>query len=173
MQQSLSDLDLPTLHKYMEVALYSRGDYSALATRSGNSEPDYVQGRQILRALARLGPCVVNIRSALAYNERPQSRYVSKSEPVSDQASALALVREMISAYDKLMNNGMVPQEMNKDLRLERSKLAAFVTRYNAGPRKPLTGDMEAEGQKLPSEQAVPRNHRSWSTKRSIPSATV
>jgi hypothetical protein len=173
MQQSLSDLDLPTLHKYMEVALYDRSDYGALATRSDNSEPDYVRGRQILRALARLGPCVVNVKSALAYNERPRSRYVSKSQPATDHPAALALVREMISAYDKLMNHGMVPQEMNKVLRLERSKLAAFVTRYNAGPRKPLIRDIEAEGQKSPSGNAAPRDYSLWGAKRSSPTATV
>lgn len=172
MQQSLSDLDLPTLHKYMEVALNSRPDYGAPATTRGNSEPDYARGRQILRALTRLGPCIINVRSALAYNERPQPRHVSKSEPVTDQAAALALVREMISAYDKLMNNGMVPQEMNKKLRLERSKLAAFVTRYNAGPRKPLTGDVEAEGQKSTSGNAVPRDFRLWSVRR-VPARTT
>ncbi len=144
MQQSLSDLDLPTLHKYMEVALY--GSNAVSTQRAGSDEGNYARGRQILRALSRLGPCVINVRSALAYNERPDTRYVSKSEPVTDRASALALVREMISAYDKLMSNGMVPQEMNPALKRERSKLAAFVTRYNAGARKPLNGRKETEG---------------------------
>jgi hypothetical protein len=67
----------------------------------------------------------------------------------------------------------LVPQEMNKDLRLERSKLAAFVTRYNAGPRKPLIRDIEAEWQKSPSGNAAPRDYRLWSAKRSSPTATV
>jgi hypothetical protein len=160
MQQSLSDLDLPTLHKYMEVALYGGGDLGVLPTRRGDSEPNYARGQQILRALDRLGPCVINVRSALAYNERPQSRYVSKSEPVTDRVAALALVREMISAYDKLINNGMVPQEMNKDLKRERSKLAAFVTRYNPLVRRPPNRDVEAEPQKSHSEQAVPNDYR-------------
>lgn len=173
MQQSLSDLDLPTLHKYMEVALFSRPDYAALAMRTGNSDPDYAQGQQILRALTRLGPCIINVRSALAYNERPQSRYVSKSEPVIDQAAALALVREMISAYDKLMNKGMVPQEMHKELRPERSKLAAFVTRYNARPIKPPTRDNDAKGQKLPSGNAVSKDFKLWSARKVPARATV
>jgi tetratricopeptide (TPR) repeat protein len=173
MQQSLSDLDLPTLHKYMEVALYSYPNQDALATGRGNNELDYARGRQILRALARLGPCVINVRSALAYTARPQTRQVSKSEPVTDQAAALALVREMISAYDKLMNNGMVPQEMNKALKLERSKLAAFVTRYKAGPRKPVIGNVEAEVQKSPFWNTVSRGSRLWSASRVPARATV
>jgi Pentatricopeptide repeat domain len=161
MQQSLSDLDLPTLHKYMEVALYGAGDPGRLPTGGASNEGDYARGRRILRALDRLRPCILNVRSALAYNERPDTRFVSKSEPVTDRASALALVREMISAYDKLMSNGMVPQEMNNDLKRERSKLAAFVTRYNAGPRKPLNGDKEAGGQKSKSqsEHVAPRDN--------------
>jgi hypothetical protein len=148
MQQNMSEMDILTLGKYLEVALYGADDRVRVPTGRSSIEADYARGRRILRALERLAPCIINVRSALAYSERPDSRFVSKSDPVTDLASALALIREVISAYDKLMSHGMVPVEMNKRIKLERSKLAAFVTRYNAQPKKMLAVGNEAGGQK-------------------------
>jgi hypothetical protein len=147
MQQTLAELDLPALHSYLEVAIYGAlppGRDSA----SGN-ESLYARGRIILRALERLGPAVINVRSALAYSQPATTKEANAQAKVTRDA-ALALVREMISAYDKLLNNGMVANEMNKYLMSERSKLSAFVTRYNekkskvsGAPRKSGIGESE------------------------------
>jgi hypothetical protein len=130
MQQSLSVLDLPTLHKYMDIAIHA-SLYTGEASASGDGRNSlYARGRQILRALNRLGPCVINVRSALAYNQPPPPKIKEGSQADTDREAAFALVREMISAYDKLINHGLVGQDMHPALKRERSKLAAFVTRY-------------------------------------------
>lgn len=164
MQQSIADADLPALHKYMDIAIHG-SLYSGEPSAGGDSDKSlFARGRQILRALKRLGPSLINVRSALAYNLPPPARIKGGSHEESQQEAALALVREMISAYDKLINNGMVAKEMHGDLKRERSKLAAFVTRYkhkkidptgsnhskakecqNSGSQSPLDNDAEAE----------------------------
>lgn len=135
MQQTLAELDLPALHSYLEVAIH--GALSPGRELVSGSESQYSRGRQILRALARLGPAVINVRSALAYGKPATSKEGNFHAKVTQDA-ALALVRKMISAYDKLMNNGMVVREMHGYLIGERSKLAAFVTRYKERNRKLL-----------------------------------
>jgi hypothetical protein len=137
MQQTLAELDLPALHSYLEVAIY--GALSPGHKSVSGDESQYDRGRQILRALKRLDPAVINVRSALAYSEPANSKEaIAKSKLVRD--AALALVREMISAFDKLMNKGMVAREMYGYLASERSKLSAFVTRYNKKKMKPIAG---------------------------------
>lgn len=143
MQQTLAELDLPALHSYLEVAIY--GALPPGRESVSGSESQYSRGRQILRALQRLGPAVINVRSALAYSNPATSKEGSAQARVTRDA-ALALIREMISAYDKLMHKGMVVREMHGYLTGERSKLAAFVTRYNQKKSKASGAAPKANG---------------------------
>lgn len=131
MQSSLTDLDIPALESYLEVAITSPAS-------SGNSIPDgsvtsskFAQGRQILRALERLGPNMVNLRSANAYGEvEDVSEPISMRRQLNSEEEALVnLFRRTVSAYDMLMNRGMVERSMHRDLFAKRAKIAAFITR--------------------------------------------
>ena len=130
MQTTLEVPSIPVLHSYMHVAVYSTA-YSTKTSSSGPNDPSKrTQGRQMLRALDRLNPSFLNLRSLLAYGDptQPKMSQNSKAE-FADQL--IALTRRMISAYDLLMNQGLVDRSEYQTLTKQRSKLAAFVTRYN------------------------------------------
>lgn len=144
MQQTLADLDLPALHSYLEVAIY--GAVPSGRESVSGSESQYSRGRQILRALERLGPAVINVRSALAYSNPATSKEKNAQAEVTRDA-AVVLLRKMIGAYDKLMDKGMVAREMHGYLISERGKLAAFVTRYKEKKTKALGAGPKANAE--------------------------
>jgi hypothetical protein len=130
MQQNLTSQDMVALHSYLEVAVYGAVGPRFKQPTEGSPASEYARGRQMLRALERLAPSLVNLRATIAYSDPPETEEgVAAAKSTRD--GALALVREMISAYDKLMNKGMVARETYGYLIAERAKLAAFVTRYN------------------------------------------
>lgn len=132
MQRHIAEPDIPVLQKYLSLALAGHKTQDI-----GDADgAKYRNGRQILRALDQLGPAFLNIKSSLSYPSPPprgaSGHHAKSYHARSSQEyynNAIALSREMISAYDQLMNKGMVPREMYGDLTQRRSKIAAYVRR--------------------------------------------
>lgn len=96
----------------------------------------FEKGKRIVAALDRVSPSILNIKATLTYGvtnnakSRSQSRRDGLSTDASYQQDALKLAQRMISAYDKLMDAGMVPRDDYRTLTRERSKLTAIVTKF-------------------------------------------
>lgn len=108
MQNKLDDADIRTMTMYINLAV---------------STDD---GQNITKALKRLGPSIANLRSLLSYGPSQPVNKVQKQ----DAEDAIGLIRMMIGSYDRLMNKGEVKREDYSIYAKERSKLAAFVTKY-------------------------------------------
>lgn len=85
------------------------------------------QGKQILRALHRLGPSFINIKSFFFWGETKINPGEDKRQEYRDDI--LVLTRRMIAAYDILMEKALIDRSRYSEMTAERSKLAAFVTR--------------------------------------------
>lgn len=133
MQSHLEVPDIRTLITYLDVALTSPA-YSDRTSSDGKSHySKYIQGKQILRALQRLGPSFVNIRSLLTYGDPTDAKINGKQKSSEFLDEVLSLTQHMIRATDILMNKALVPREMYQQITKQRSKLAAFVTRHKHG----------------------------------------
>lgn len=126
MQMSLRQPDIQALEYYLEVAITS----PAYDTPDQQASSKQAQGKQILRALDRLNPSFLNLKSAMQFgNSSDESRSTFAQDQLIQEI--LGLTRRMVGAYDLLMNNAMVPRDMYLDLTKQRSKLSAFIGRYN------------------------------------------
>ncbi|PBP24141.1 pentatricopeptide repeat protein [Diplocarpon rosae] len=125
MQMSLRQPDIPALREYLDIAITA----PAFDSTDSTTPSKQAQGKQILRALDRLNPSFINLKSALHFG-------VSSAKALSDHArkgmarDIMDLTKRMISAYDLLMDNALVARDTYIDLTKQRSKLAAFVSRY-------------------------------------------
>lgn len=109
MQSTLADPDVRTCTRYLELAV---------ATDDGAT---------IVRALGRLGPHVVNLKSRLVYGSAEDATKVQ----VDEAKDAIALIKLQVSCCDRLLNRGEVGREEYGTYAMQRGKLAAFVTRWN------------------------------------------
>jgi hypothetical protein len=129
MQTALREPDIPFLEDYLELAITAPA-YSKKVSASGKNDLSKLeQGKQILRALERLNPSLLNLKAMLHF-EDPQLAKKTPHERVKFVDSILSLTRRMISSYDLLMDKAMVPREFRKSLKEQRGKLSAFVARH-------------------------------------------
>ncbi|OBT83210.1 hypothetical protein VE02_09139 [Pseudogymnoascus sp. 03VT05] len=182
MQETMDDIDLPTLHIYLDTVIDSDTDpnrFLEIKTRQlspgsirqmkqalieadlgelipsldAKAQPakslesrkpediglaKFEKGKKIVAALDRVSPSILNIKATLNYGttnkarSRSQSRRGGLTTNSSYQQDALKLIQRIISAYDTLMNAGMVPREDYRTLTSERAKLKAIVTKFKA-----------------------------------------
>lgn len=130
MQTSLREPEIQALQSYLEVALMSNAAPKRSASENHQASK-FEQGRQIRRALERLQPSFLNLKSALLFRD-PTLPKPKPQEQMAFVDNILALTRRMISAYDVLINNALVLQEDYRELADQRGKLAAFVTRHKS-----------------------------------------
>lgn len=109
MQSALADPDVRTLTRYLELAA---------------STDD---GAVIAKALGRLGPHVVNVKSLLTYGSAEEATKLQADEALA----AVALIKLKVGCCDRLLNRGEVRREEYGRYAMERGKLAAFLTRWN------------------------------------------
>jgi hypothetical protein len=130
MQDTKRTPDVRTLDTYLDVAINSPTGTKA----SSNGEymrSKLVLGQQIIKAITRIVPSYVNIRALLEHSNTRRTEYVGSDNLVKD---AIALTRKLISAHDQLIKQNLVPREQHAKLARQRSKLTAFVTKYNLEP---------------------------------------
>ena len=144
MQQTQEVPDIPSLQMYLDLAMVA--PFSSKKVPKDRLEAKLPQGEQIMRALSRLGPSLINIRSILVLGNTSRTGKEPREAILKDVA---ALTRKMISAHDILINNGMTPTSVHGKLAAQRSKLSAFVTRFKQGKSRLLnqpTLDKEDDG---------------------------
>jgi hypothetical protein len=157
MQTHLRVPDIRTLTDYLEIAVTS----PPLSTTPGGKPSALAQGQQILRALERLVPSYLNVRSLLMYGnptDAEEGKYYNSDEY---RASVRLLVRRLIAAYDILMTRDLVPQEMYGNLKGQRSKLAAYVARSDKALNPNYKKDIKSENDELsgvPEQQEQEQN---------------
>lgn len=157
MQTSLREPEIQALQSYLEVGLMS--DAAPKRSASGNNQASkYEQGRQIRRALERLQPSFLNLKSALLFRD-PTLPELKPQERMAFVDNILAITRRMISAYDVLMNNALVPREDYGVLADQRGKLAAFVTRHKSAKSRIGLKDRETPLKTIRGAQAPPSQH--------------
>lgn len=135
MQTSLEVPDIPTLISYLSVAISSP---AKAASESANTPVKYAQGQQILRALDRLNPSFVNIKSLFAYGDPTNDRKDRERTSSDFKEDLILLTQMMIRANDTIMNQAMVPREQFSEITKQRNKLSAFVTRMKTDGYTPL-----------------------------------
>jgi hypothetical protein len=130
MQMNLEVPDIPTCTTYLEIALESPAYSSTTSINGATSPSKFSQGQQILRALGRLNPCFVNISSLFAYGDPTDKRKDNERTNPEFKENLILLAQSMIRANDTMMDQAMVPREQYSEIMKQRSKLAAFVTRW-------------------------------------------
>jgi hypothetical protein len=122
MTEALPVPDIRVLATYLDVA-----------TSVATSVPDALklsrlaQGKQIMRALERLGPSFINVKSFFLFGE-PETNQ-NPAQRAEYRESVFLLARRMIAAYGIIMDKELVERSRYGGLHAQRSKLAAFVTR--------------------------------------------
>ncbi|CAG8971324.1 hypothetical protein HYALB_00005942 [Hymenoscyphus albidus] len=119
MTDTLRVPDVPVLTSYLATAVSPNTPMASID-----------HGKRILRALDRLGPSMLNIKSLLIYGDADVP--MTEEERTNFQRSVFRLVRGMIAAYDICMSRALVPRNKYSELTAQRAKLAAYVTRYKA-----------------------------------------
>jgi hypothetical protein len=131
MQNTRDVPDIPSLTSYLQIAISATPHNSKTSSSGENAPSKLSRGRQILRALERLNPSFLNLRSLLAYGGPSDTSAFKSPRPRREFLDELlGLTRRMIRATDLLMNNALVPREMYAELMQRRSKLTAYVTRH-------------------------------------------
>jgi pentatricopeptide repeat protein len=143
MTDTLQIVDIPVLQTYLEVGVGCISHLSQLE-----------RGKQILRALERLGPSFINIKSLLTFGPSNQTELTSL-ELKEYQDQVLHLVRTMTGAYDVLMNRGYVARDNYSKYTAERSKLAAFAQRRDDWAQKDPTQEFKLS----PEQKEYVRKH--------------
>ncbi|QSZ30028.1 hypothetical protein DSL72_004546 [Monilinia vaccinii-corymbosi] len=128
MQINLEVPDIKALVTYIDLSVSS----SLTRKPSGNRPTKYEQGKQIMRALDRVGPSYLNIRSLVMYGNPTATDYDRFQDP-NFKDEALVLIRRMIGAYDVLMSKGLVSRDKYQEIFGHRNKLVAYERR--AGPQ--------------------------------------
>jgi hypothetical protein len=138
MQHAMTNPDISACEKYLDIAVSSsqtvQAGKSSIMSKSA-------QGKQILRALDRLNPHYINIRSVIAYDDPvTNGSMMHRGDKREKKKALLALTQSMISAVDILVNLALVPQELFKELAEKKARLTKYVTRANhlvtGAPRK-------------------------------------
>lgn len=124
MTEALDTPVVKVLTLYLNIALAS--------TRKGHNLSNYEQGKRILRALDRLGPSFINIKTLLLETNRRKAIQGHKKQEKQEsiEGDVEFLIQRMIAAYDTLMDKALVPREQYTELTQRRSKLAAILTRH-------------------------------------------
>jgi hypothetical protein len=130
MQEARETPDIASLYTYLEVAIAAPCYNKKISPNGKRGLSKLAYGRQLLRALSRLGPSFFNLRSLLAYGRMSDTGYESRESLSKD---VLLLTRKMISAHDLLISKDLVPTAFHARLAAQRSKLSAFVTRFKDG----------------------------------------
>ena len=128
MQESLAVPDVQALSNYLEVAFSCTTPLVKPSARDP-SPAQYQQGRQIMRALERINVSYLNLRSLLAHGD-PSKPGATHMEKTALTEKVLRMTQKLVAAHDMLMRNALVEKHLFADLRKERSKLAAFITRF-------------------------------------------
>ncbi|KAG4026797.1 hypothetical protein MFRU_036g00300 [Monilinia fructicola] len=134
MQMNLTVPDIKALVTYMDVSVSS----SLTRKPSGNRPTKYEQGKQIVRALERVGPSYLNIRSLAMYGN-PTSTDDDHFRNRDFKNEVLVLIRRIIGALDILMDKGLIPRDSYGEMIARRNKLIAYERRIgplHAGSKK-------------------------------------
>ncbi|EMR84757.1 hypothetical protein ACHAPC_005026 [Botrytis cinerea] len=123
MQMQLPVPDIKSLVTYMDVAVSS----SLIRKASGNRPTKYEQGKQISRALERVGPSYLNLRALATYGNPTVTDDPFQNQEFKDQV--LFLIRRIIGAYDTLMDKGLVSRDAYTEIYARRNKLMAYEDR--------------------------------------------
>ncbi|PQE13816.1 pentatricopeptide repeat protein [Rutstroemia sp. NJR-2017a BBW] len=147
MQMHIRVPDIRTLTDYLEIAVSS----PPLSTPPGGKPTAYAQGQQIMRALERLVPSYLNVRSLLMYGNPTSAEEDKHYNSNEYRGTVRLLVRRLIAAYDILMDRNLVAPEMFGSLKGQRSKLASYVVRSDK-----ILNPNYKKGAK-PEDDAMPR----------------
>jgi Pentatricopeptide repeat domain len=140
MEEKLPHPDFPALQFYLDVVVTSPDPPNNLLTEKQHHESNYTpKGAQIKQALNRLNPYFANIKSILADNEKLLT-IMDVVQANKYRESAVELARDMIGAYDRLINHVMADKRCHGGLIAKRKDLASFVTKYNYMQIKPKIG---------------------------------
>ena len=154
MRTAMADANLGTMDKYLDIAVeidarYRRtgyagpsddqstaasGDVAVVADRQAVKQPEKV----LAQALENLTPCMLNLKSKLAYG-----RYRDGARVTPDtRQDIVQLARRMAGSYGHLMDRGGRGRAKNWALyRLRTKELFALVERYKVGG-----GDVSVDG---------------------------
>lgn len=147
MQGALTTPDPKVLDAYLELAITAPVNMPSTNFYAENSKtpqspttrptPEQVtlknraHGLVISRALHRLGPSIINLRATLSWGDKDKFSAGPLEGKIREEytLSVIRLAQRMVSAYDVLMDKGMVERTDYVPLTQERAKIAALITR--------------------------------------------
>ncbi|TVY29017.1 Pentatricopeptide repeat-containing protein, mitochondrial [Lachnellula hyalina] len=137
MTNALQVPDIRVLATYLDIAT------SAATSSDGLTLSRVEQGKKIMRALERLSPSFINVKSFYLFGEPERDQ--NPAERAEYRESVLLLTRRMIAAYGIIIDKELVERSRFPDLQSQRSKLSAFVTRQKEQEQRSYIkkGDIE------------------------------
>jgi hypothetical protein len=141
MQMALELPVISVLCTYMELAVVAPCFGTHTGQRGHRTIDKGAQGEQILRALQRLQPSFVNIRSLIAYGDPTSTKDMPPTQSREIQVSTYILAQKMVSALDICMSKALVPREMYGQLTGQRNKLISYMARREADPGRLSLGE--------------------------------
>jgi len=128
MQNSIATPDPRVVSEYLDVAFSTNAYVDKTSSKAQPDESKYEKGRQIMRAIDRVGPSYINLRSAVSYGG-PTNRAATTQEKSLLLDSVINLTKNLVRAHDIILDQRLVDSEEMKRLVQQRSKLSAYVTR--------------------------------------------
>ncbi|KAL7929984.1 hypothetical protein V8C35DRAFT_314318 [Trichoderma chlorosporum] len=142
MLERLSVPDIHTLRLYLRVALVSHFQFRERLKKGGEeggeeaakSEEDAKRdyGLQITTALAHLWEPYKKVHYHF-FKEKPKAKDSSPGVLYNSQREVIALARHMFSAFNKVINEKMLPEKDAKDLRVVGAKINREIQKFFSG----------------------------------------
>ncbi|EFX03203.1 pentatricopeptide repeat protein [Grosmannia clavigera kw1407] len=131
MSRTLLVPDPHTMRMYLQTAITNNRQFKEVADPREREVAKFAFGRQIVRALGRLWDPLRLAGNALTYPEQPYASGPEKREQTyNGRRELVSLIRQMVSAADMVVSEGMADEATIKDVRTSRNLLNRQVTRF-------------------------------------------
>ncbi|KAL6862054.1 pentatricopeptide repeat protein, partial [Trichoderma novae-zelandiae] len=129
----LTRLPVPDLHSlrlYLRVALVSHYQFRERMKNGDEKRAKRDYGLQITTALAHLWEPYKKVHYHYFKEESPKGSKLGPGELYNSQREVIALARHMFSAFNKVINEKMLPEEDAKELRVVGAKINREIQKF-------------------------------------------
>lgn len=166
MSRTLLVPDPYTLRLYLQTAITNNRRFKEVADPREKEAAKFAFGRQIVRALGRLWDPLRLAGNAVAY---PEKGYASAEEKRAQTYNArrelMSLTRQMVSAADMVVTEGMTDEATMKDVRVSRNLLNRQITRFYES-REDMEPNLKSARERRERRSSFPRTDRAAGARR-------
>ncbi|POS86405.1 hypothetical protein EPUL_000880 [Erysiphe pulchra] len=128
MQNSLKEPDVPTISRYLELAMLSPSKSNNKTSIVDPTISNGALGSQILRALDRVQQLILKIKSYIFFRDMGLALQSDRHEFL---VNVERLIRKSIQAHTLLLRKRMVPDNLFSELRARNNELCHLISRLS------------------------------------------